>query len=194
MMTPRSAFLRLLPLVLLGACAGGPPPQANLAYYDFSGEPASLSAPLRSLDVSSSSWLASNAMYYRLAYADGNRREHFAESRWTAQPAELLSVRLERNLVSAGSGVAPGTLLCRLRIELDDLVQVFDKPGSSRLVLDARATLYGTQQSVLARRSLSLSQAAGADARSGVAASGALVDALSRELQGWVRQECRKPA
>ena len=83
---------------------------------------------------------------------------------------------------------------CRLRIELDDLVQVFDKPGSSRLVLDARATLYGTQQSVLARRSLSLSQAAGADARSGVAASGALVDALSRELQGWVRQECRKPA
>lgn len=188
----RLVLLSVLPLLLLGACAGGPPPQANLAYYDFSGEPANLPVPLRSLDVSSSSWLASNAMYYRLAYADGNRREHYAESRWTAQPAELLGVRLERNLMGAANSAAPGALLCRLRIEFDDLIQVFDKPGSSRLLLEARATLYGSQQSVLARRSLSLSQPAGSDARSGVAASGPLVDALSRELQGWVSRECRK--
>lgn len=190
MTMPRLAFLSLLPAVLLSACAGGPPPQANLAYYDFSSEAVSLPAPLRSLDISSSSWLASNAMYYRLAHADGNRREHFAESRWTAQPAELLGVRLERNLM--GSGVMPGALLCRLRLELDDLAQVFDTPGSSRLALEARATLYGTQQTVLARRSLSLSQPAGADARSGVAASGALLDALSRELQAWAQQACKK--
>lgn len=185
---PRIAILSLI----LSACAGGPPPQANLAYYDFSGEPLSLPAPLRSLDVSSSSWLASNAMYYRLAHADGNRREHFAESRWTAQPAELLGVRLERNLMGSGVAQGPGALLCRLRVELDDLAQVFDKPGSSRLVLEARATLYGNQQMVLSRRSLSLAQPAGADARSGVAATGPLLDALSRELQSWIRQECKK--
>lgn len=190
MKIPRIAFLSLLPVVLLMACAGGPPAQKNLAYYDFSGEPTSLPAPLRSMDITASSWLASNAMYYRLAYADGNRREHYAESRWTAQPAELLGVRLERNLM--GTVATPGGFLCRLRLELDDLTQVFDQPGRSRLLLEARATLYGTQQSVLARRSLSLSQPAGADARSGVAASGAMVDALSRELQTWARQECKK--
>lgn len=190
MMIPRIALLSLLPAFLLTACASRPPAQANLAYYDFSGEPASLPAPLRSVDISSSSWLASNAMYYRLAYADGNRREHYAESRWTAQPAELLGVRLERNLM--GAAATPGSFLCRLRLELDDLTQVFDQPGSSRLLLEARATLYGTQQTVLARRSLSLSRPAGADARSGVAASGAVVDALSRDLQAWARQECRK--
>lgn len=190
MMIPRIALLSLLPAFLLTACASRPPAQANLAYYDFSGEPASLPAPLRSVDISSSSWLASNAMYYRLAYADGNRREHYAESRWTAQPAELLGVRLERNLM--GAVATPGSFLCRLRLELDDLTQVFDQPGSSRLLLEARATLYGTQQTVLARRSLSLSRPAGADARSGVAASGAVVDALSRDLQAWARQECRK--
>lgn len=190
MMIPRIALLSLLPALLLAACASRPPAQANLAYYDFSGEPVSLPAPLRSVDISSSSWLASNAMYYRLAYADGNRREHYAESRWTAQPAELLGVRLEHNLM--GTVATPGSFLCRLRLELDDLTQVFDQPGSSRLLLEARATLYGTQQTVLARRSLSLSRPAGADARSGVAASGAVVDALSRELQTWTRQECRK--
>lgn len=190
MMIPRIALLSLLPALLLTACASRPPAQANLAYYDFSGEPASLPAPLRSVDITSSSWLASNAMYYRLAYADGNRREHYAESRWTAQPAELLGVRLERNLM--GAVATPGSFLCRLRLELDDLTQVFDQPGSSRLLLEARATLYGTQQTVLARRSLSLSRPAGADARSGVAASGAVVDALSRDLQAWARQECRK--
>ena len=42
MTTPRIAFL--LPLFLLGACAGGPPPQANFAYYDLAGEPVSLPA------------------------------------------------------------------------------------------------------------------------------------------------------
>jgi hypothetical protein len=85
-----------------------------------------------------------------------------------------------------------GATLCRLRVDLDDLVQVFDTPGSSRLVLDGRATLYGAQQTVLARRTLTLSQAGGADAASGVAASGPLFDGLARELQGWTRQECKK--
>lgn len=187
MTIPRSAFLSLL----LAACAGGPPPQSNLVHYDFSRAPVQLSAPLRSLDVVPASWLASNAMYYRLSYVDSNRREHYTESRWTAQPAELLGTRLERSLMNGNTGQAP--LLCRLRLDLDDLVQVFDKPGASTLVLEGRATLYGPQQAVLARRHLNLAQPAGADAASAAAASGPLAEAVARELQDWVRQACRKP-
>ena len=187
MKIPHIAFLS----ILLAACAGGPPPQANLVYYDFSRGPAELSAPLRSLDVVPASWLASNAMYYRLSYADGNRREQYMESRWTAQPAELLSTRLQRSLINGNT--VHGALLCRVRLDLDDLVQVFEKPGASHLVLEGRVTLYGPQQAVLARRHLNLAQPAGADARAAAAASGPLTEAVARELQDWVRQECKKP-
>lgn len=187
---PRIACLLLLPF--LTACVSGLRQQSSLVSYDLPGSPPELAAPLRSLDVTTSSWLAGNAMYYRLSYVDGSRREHFAESRWTAQPAELLAVRLQRSLMGADS--LKGENFCRLRLDLDDLVQVFDAPGASRMVLEGRATLYGTQQRVLARRGISLAQPAGADARSGVAASATLVDSLARELQGWVREECRKPA
>ena len=117
---PRIACLLLLPL--LTACVSGLRQQSSLVSYDLPGSPPELAAPLRSLDVTTSSWLAGNAMYYRLAYVDGSRREHFAESRWTAQPEELLAVRLQRSLMGADS--LKGENFCRLRLDLDDLVQV----------------------------------------------------------------------
>ena len=190
MTIPRIAFLSLL----LAGCAAAPKQQASLVYFDIPGTPPTLPAPLRSLDVVPASWLASNALHYRLAYTGGSRREHYAESRWTAQPSELVSVRLQRSLMSHAELPSSGATLCRLRVDLDDLVQVFDTPGASRLVLEGRATLYGAQQTVLARRMLTLSQAGGADAASGVAASGPLFDGLAKELQTWVRQECKKPS
>jgi cholesterol transport system auxiliary component len=191
MTIPRITFLS----VLLAACAGGPPPQSSQVYYDVPGEPAALPAPLRSLDVIPVSWLAGNSMYYRLAYADGGRREHYADTRWTAQPSELLAVRLQRSLMGSTESdvvASNNVTLCRLRLDIDDFVQVFDTQSSSRLVFEGRASLYGAQQVVLKRRLVNLSQPAGADARSGAAASGPLADALSRELQAWIKQECKK--
>lgn len=180
------------PLVLLlTACVGGAPKPVEVAYYDLSAEPAGAgqpaSTPLRTLEVVPGAWLSSNAMYYRLAYADGNRREHFAHARWSAQPAELIATRLQRSLLTGTQAAAP---YCRLRIDLDDLSQVFDAPGSSRLVLDVRLTLYGVQQRVLARRTLALSQPAGTDARAGAAASGALTAELAQTLRDWAQREC----
>src|SRR5690606_36972128 len=118
---------------------------------------------------------AGTAMYYRLAYADANRREHFTASRWSGQPSELLAIRLQGSLLSNVGTAGQG---CRLRVDLDDFIQVFDSVSSSRMQLEGRATLYGAQQVVLARRALSYSHAAGGDASSGVAASGVLADAL----------------
>ncbi len=194
----RSRFAPLVTLLLpllLTACVGGGPAKTNVAYYDLSAEsekaPIPTATALRMLDVVPSSWLSGNAMYYRLAYADSNRRESFVNSRWSAQPAELLSTRLQRSLLSAPQGNAP---FCRLRVDLDDLSQVFESAYSSRLVLEARVTLYGAQQRVLARRSFALSQPAGADAQSGVAVSGALTAELARELHVWVQRECAQPA
>src|SRR5690606_29214072 len=114
----------------------------------------------------------------------------YAGSRWSGQPAELLGVRLQRSLMSDHRGVGAG---CRLRLDLDDFSQVFDSAQSSRMVIEARATLYGAQQMVLGRRAVSLSQPAGSDAASGVAASGPLGAALIRELHGWIAEACRAP-
>ncbi|HTJ97408.1 MAG TPA: hypothetical protein VL381_08050, partial [Rhodocyclaceae bacterium] len=113
--------LLMVVMVCLTACAGGPA-KSDLIYYDLGAATEVLPTPLRGLDVVPSSWLASNAMYYRLAYVDGNRREHFANTRWTAQPAELLGVRLHQSLIANAEKTA---LTCRMRIELDDFVQVF---------------------------------------------------------------------
>ncbi|MDE2599345.1 MAG: membrane integrity-associated transporter subunit PqiC [Rhodocyclaceae bacterium] len=185
---------RLVPALLcalLAACSLAPPARENsTVYYDLSAANAESGGALRSLDVVPSSWLAGTAMHYRLAYADANRREHYAGSRWSGQPAELLSMHLQRSLMSGSNGPGAG---CRLRLDLDDFTQVFDSAQSSRMLLEGRATLYGTQQIVLARRIVSLSQPAGADAAGGVAASGPLTAALIRELREWIAQECRKP-
>lgn len=179
----------LLCCLSLAGCAGRPTQASNIARYDLpaSGQITPVSQ-LRSIEVGASPWLLSDAMHYRLAYADGNRREQFATSRWSAQPAQLLNVRLQRALV--GSSGQSGTT-CHVHLMLDDLVQVFDSPTSSQVLLEGRATLYGLQQSVLARKTLRLDRPAGASAQTGVAAGGELLSELSRELRDWVRAECR---
>ena len=107
-MTP-SRFLPLCLLALLTACSLAPPrQQQSTTYYDLPAFKAESTAALRSLDVVPGSWLAGTAMHYRLAYADGNRREHYAGSRWSGQPAELLGVRLQRSLMSDHRGVGAG--------------------------------------------------------------------------------------
>lgn len=174
---------------LLSACSIAPQRQPEIAYYDLSGTPPDLSAPLRGLDVSPSAWMGGNAMYYRLAYAaDGSRREQYSETRWSAQPADLIETRLKRSLMGSMSGESAKG--CRLHIDLDDFVQVFDASQTSRLQLDARAVLYDASQSMLARKVFSLSRVAGSNAKSGVAASGDVVDDFARQLQTWVRQSC----
>lgn len=187
-----SRFLFLLLSALLTACSLAPPRQQHsTTYYDLPPFKAESGAALRSLDVIPSSWLAGTAMHYRLAYADANRREHYAGSRWSGQPSELLAVRLQRSLMAGHEGPGAG---CRLRLDLDEFGQVFDSAQSSRMVLEGRATLYGAQQKVLGRRAISLSQPAGGDAASGVAASGPLSEALIRELRGWIASTCHMPA
>lgn len=127
-------------------------------------------------------------MQYRLLYADMARRGEYAESRWAAPPAKLLRQAMERMLAPTGVG------RCRLRIDLDEFVQVFDSPANSRFVLDGRATLFAGQN-VLDRRSFNLSEAAPtSDATGGAAAAAAAAKALGDELAPWLgarRGYCR---
>lgn len=147
MATPRSSrFLTasagLLMVALLAACTGLPKVAPSYAVHDFGGpEPVaarSLGFPLRNVEVVVPPWLASTAMQYRLAYAQATRRQAYVESRWAAQPAQLVELALKR-AIRTGEAGAGGA--CRLRVELDEFAQVFDGEAVSRGVVEARAVL-----------------------------------------------------
>lgn len=167
--------------LLMVACVGNGTRSVELARFDLGPPSAAVSrGTLAAVEVAAPSWLAGSNMQYRLLYAEPTRRFDYAESRWAAPPAELLRQALERRFAADGAG------RCRLHVEIDEWVQVFDSAQSSRLVLAGRAVLLGSPE-VLARRSFSLSTAApSADARGGVGASTAAVNALGDELAAWL--------
>lgn len=173
----------------LAAC-GGNVRQGSTASYDLGSvaiawQPAAL--PVAGVDVVSPSWLATTVIQYRLLYADPLRRQAYAESRWTAPPAELV----ERAL---GRQPAGGTGSCRLRLELDELIQVFDNPQQSRVLLELRASLKPLRgDAVLASKVFAVTQAAPtADARGGVAAAAGALQAAAGELANWLSATARE--
>jgi cholesterol transport system auxiliary component len=179
----RARLLSICALLLVGC--GAVRPVSTVATYDLGTlQPAADAvAGLRSVDVFAVSWLDTPAMQYRLLYAEDRRRQSYAESRWVAPPPQLVGHALRKRLLSGEAGGG-----CRLRVDLDEFVQLFDSAKSSRVLLEARAQLFapGTEGE-LARRSFSLSQpAAAADAASGVTAMAATVEAFSAALRDWL--------
>src|SRR2546427_124546 len=130
------------------ACAGcsiAPAPGPAVANYDFGPAPDRHPAqgPRRALlvhDVGAPAWLDSPLIHYRLAYRDSARPQVYAESRWVMSPASLFTNRLRGQLSASGSGgiVQPGDGAragYALRVELDEVTQVFDAPGKSKAVV-----------------------------------------------------------
>lgn len=186
-------MMRWLPgLTLLLLLAGCVPNNVrdDPAVFDFGEMTGTWQGPgLRGIAVVAPSWLDTPAMQYRLKASEPSRRRVYTESRWAAPPAELIEQTLRRRaLVSAGAGGA--ALDCRLRIDLDELVQVFDSAQASHVVLAARATLVSHGRQPLARRAFEIERAApSADARGGVAAATAAVQALAGQLSAWIVDE-----
>jgi cholesterol transport system auxiliary component len=181
----RMAVMSLAVLALAGC---GPlvsrPPAPAL--HDLGSARASLQriAGLRSIEVRSPSWLDGSAMHYRLAYESATRRDVYAFSRWAASPPEMLTVALRQMLQTDDSSTGPG---CRLRVDIDEFIQHYDRPDSARALLSGRAVLSDVRgQRVLASLPFAISEpATGADAAAGVAASARAVDALGAQLAGW---------
>ncbi len=181
--------MRGLCLVLLSLCGCAAAPHHEPARYDIAlAVPAAAKLPglaLSAIEVRAPTWLASAAMQYRLAYAQGARRDTYADSRWVAPPAELLERALTRRVMaSAGQAPAGG---CRLVLELDEFLQAFESPGASHALLELRASLYAPHgAALLARRTFSQKPPAGADAKTGVAAFGIAAALLADDLGAWL--------
>lgn len=181
--------MRGLCLILLLFCGCASVPRNDPARYDIApaaaGNVQSPGLALSMIEVRSPSWLLSPAMQYRLAYAQGSRREAYADSRWVAPPAELLERALTRRiLVPAGRPSSGG---CRLVLELDEFIQVFDAPKASHVLLEVRASLLAPHgDALLAPRAFSQQSPAGADAQAGAAAFGIAATLLANDLGGWL--------
>ncbi|ADH86199.1 ABC-type transport auxiliary lipoprotein family protein [Desulfurivibrio alkaliphilus] len=154
------------------------------------------------------SWLRSRTMQYRLAYRDDGelRRREYRESRWVAEPGEMIARSLERyfangRLTAEGDrpegaewpepqALAAGLELCRLRLTLDEFVQIFQTASDSHTLLEVRAELISPAGTAASRRKFAFrQQAPSPDAFGGVVAHRRGLQQLAEALQGWLEGE-----
>ncbi len=179
--------------VAVAGCAAGSPEALADIRYDLGPSARPLSSAdrmgvIKMLDVSAPDMLSSDHLIYRLAYVDARRFSSYANSRWTASPAQLLTARLRSTLAARGtvlerSDSAPAPVL---KIELEEFEQVFDGPAESHGAVTARATLSRDgkvlgQRTFVARAPASTQDAAGAAFALAMAS-----DALVAQLAAWL--------
>lgn len=181
------AILATSILIFLSGCMGGMAVHQGPATYALSVAPVNpgvgQSGALHDVEVESPSWIDITDMQYRLSYLDRLKRESYATSRWVASPARQMELQLRQTLLSPGS--RPGS--CRLRVELDEFLQVFEAAERSHVIVEARVALVSPRVDILiARQRFRVTQVAGADARSGVLAFDVAVRQMATDIEVWL--------
>jgi cholesterol transport system auxiliary component len=179
----------LLTLVVT-ACAGNP--RQPTVSYDFGLPPAPTAAastsakPLRIGETSGPEWLDSPALHYRLLYAQQQQSQPYAANRWVMSPLRLFDERLRTVAANRGHIAAFGDAAqAFLKIDIVEFSQVFDSPGSSRAVIQARASMFQARNMVAQRTFRAEQPAATADAPGGVAALTQASDVLIGQVLDW---------
>ncbi len=142
--------------------------------------------------------LDNTAVLYRLAYADAQQLQPYAQARWSMTPAQLLGQRLRERLAQQATVLTPGdstvglgsTAALVLQVELEEFSQVFDAPASSAGLVRMRATAVRSVRGIdqlLGQRSFQLQRpASSADARGGVHALTQASDAAVEDIAQWL--------
>ncbi len=186
--TRRQKWAAILVLGLaVAGCGNLGVPAARFAFFDLGiATPVDPPLPLAlsRVEVRAPTWLSSGAMQYRIEYRQPAEREAYSETRWVAEPAEMLRLALDRALVS-NSG-ADGK--CRLRVELDEFVQEFETVRDSHAIIIARPSLIAPRSDdVIAQRTFVIrEQAPTPDAAGGVIAHRRAAARLVNEIAGWI--------
>jgi cholesterol transport system auxiliary component len=180
--------------LLLTACATDP---QSAALFDLgplrAQAPVSAGAPLPAIsiaDIKAPVWLDSQAMFYRLNYANDLQPRPYSASKWTMAPAQLFQLRLKSRLSQAGGVVVPASdgavNLPVLRIEADDFSQGFDSAGKSSANIAMRASLFDGR--ILRAQKMFVKQVptSSADAQGGAAALAVASDAIIDEMAVWL--------
>jgi len=196
-------FTAVLLAALLIGCSLTPTTPAPIQVYDLG--PAPITAPgtlslsqtfVRIMEIAAPIWLDTQAIQYRLAYHDPARIYTYANSRWTAPPAQLLTEHFRRYLASHGTDgpnndkrqtTRPPTQYL-LKIELSEFAQIFSTQNNSHAVIQLRAALYEPDARLpVALHSFTMTHPTKtADAAGAVAAFILASDNLLGELVQWL--------
>lgn len=184
--------------LLLAGCTLTPKQNLPMAIYDLGLQQSTehhSSIPFNTsilvADVTAPIWLDNQAIQYRLTYHDPARSYAYANSRWAASPARLLTRRIKDYLVthqgitSSHDGLKTDYALLT---ELEEFTQVFDHPDNSRVIIRLRASLIerNTRMLLAQEKFSSIQEAPSADAAGAVAALISASDTISNELIKWL--------
>ena len=141
-------------------------------------------------DVTGSSALDSERMFYRLSYADPLQARTYANSRWTANPLQLLTQRFKTRLAQAGARVLSETDAASgiplLRIDVDEFIHDFGGVSQSTGVVAVRASVFQGHTLVDQRSFRQAVAAPSADAAGGARALAASTDAVAADIVAWL--------
>lgn len=179
----------LVALLSLSGCTGLAKPAAPIATYDFGLVPAtsSIALPVRFAGVAAAPGLSSTDMRYRIAYQDGSQIRVYANSRWIAPPAELLSQQLRQSFAFDNAST------CRLSLELTRFDQIFDSATASHVSIQLNAVVRDGAHGAQQQFSIDV-PAPSPNAQGGVSALIAGSDQLLAPLAQWTQQlDCKPP-
>jgi cholesterol transport system auxiliary component len=146
--------------------------------------------PIAVADVTGSSALDNDRMFYRLSYADAQQARTYVNSRWAATPLQMLTQRFKARLSQAGAKVIAETDVSGqvpiLRIDVDDFIQDFNGVADSAGVVTVRASVFRGRTLVDQRSFSKSTRAASLDAGGGVRALAASTDAIAADLASWI--------
>lgn len=168
------------------------PPRAYTA-----GNPA-IAGTLSVPDVTMAEWL-DEGIVYRLLYEAAREPQTYTRSRWTADPAALVTERLRSRFAAVAKSVVSPLDSARsdytLRVELRDFSQSFETAAKSHATLRARATLIASaDRSVLAQREFEVRRDAAPNAEGAVKALAEATDAFLEDLVSWTVGSARAGA
>lgn len=186
-------IIGMLVFLFTGCGSITPKDQSSLATYDF-GLPQQSNDKVRRVKarlevptVNSPSWLDTPAILYRLTYQDTALLQPYANSRWAASPSALLTLRLRQAIDDIKSG-GEDVKQYDVQVALEEFSQVFDKPGSSHVLLRANVQLTGhDDRSTVAERTFTIERnAPTADAQGAVSALTQASDDFITQLVDWL--------
>ncbi|MES2319237.1 MAG: ABC-type transport auxiliary lipoprotein family protein [Pseudomonadota bacterium] len=192
-MTLTRLLLAAATLTIAG-CASDKPPSNST--YDLgpaltSGSPAaSNGGAVVVTDVTGSAALDNERMSYRLNYADPLQARHYANSRWSATPLQMLTQRLKTRIAQSGTKVLSATDASGgvpiLRAEVDDFSHSFDGAAQSHGLLALRVSLFQGHKLIDQKTFSRKSGAASADAAGGARALAAAADGVAADIVAWL--------
>ena len=192
-------FRYLALLLLLAGCTIAPKAPAPVATFDFgpiswseSLQPASSPIQIQIAEITVPQWLDTQAMRYRLVYHHPAQTHVYANNRWAAAPASLLTERFRQHVAlrkrpsdQKDNNTRLTTYL--LKIELEEFIQVFDTVDHSHAVVSLRASLVerDTRLLVAQQRFSETQTTPSPDASGAVDSFIAISDQLAVELIRW---------